>query len=111
MSENESIAEHGHAHGAGHAEGHHDHRRRYIVIWGVLLVFTMIEIGITFLPLPRWALIVGLLAFMLAKASVVGLYYMHLITEKTALRWVIILPGLLAALYGIVLIREAISRW
>ncbi|MCC7538838.1 MAG: cytochrome C oxidase subunit IV family protein [Deltaproteobacteria bacterium] len=112
MSDHDSTAEHAHGHaesGGGH--GHHDHRRRYVVIWGVLLLFTMIEIGITFLPIPRWSLILGLLVFMVAKAALVGLYYMHLISEKAALKWVIVLPGLLGALYAIVLVREAIARW
>ena len=77
----------------------------------MLLLFTMIEIGITFLPIPRWSLILGLLVFMVAKAALVGLYYMHLISEKAALKWVIVLPGLLGALYAIVLVREAIARW
>lgn len=100
-----------HAADAGH--GHDNPRRRYLIIWGVLLLFTVIEIAAA-LIIPatlRPILIATLLVFMAAKAGTVGAFYMHLIDERGVLKSVIMIPGVLGALYAIVLIREAIARW
>lgn len=112
MSGPETSQEHAAVAEAPH--GAHDNpRRRYVIIWAILLVFTLIEVGASVLvPHELRAVLIGtLLVFMLAKACLVGAFFMHLITEKRALRSVIVLPGTLLAIYAVVLIREALARW
>ncbi len=50
-------------------------RPNYVGIFIVLAVLTMIEVGVTYLPLPRIPILVPLA---LIKASLVALFYMHL---------------------------------
>lgn len=50
-------------------------RSNYVGVFIVLAVLTMIELGVTYLPLPRIPILVPLA---LIKASLVALFYMHL---------------------------------
>jgi caa(3)-type oxidase subunit IV len=50
-------------------------RRTYVLVFVALAVLTAIEVGVTYLPVPR-ALILVPLAFV--KAGLVALFYMHL---------------------------------
>ncbi len=47
----------------------------YIGIFAALAVLTMIEVGVTYLPIPRIPVLVPLA---IAKAALVVLFYMHL---------------------------------
>ncbi len=51
------------------------HKPNYIAIFVALAVLTMIEIGVTFTPLPRIPVLVPLA---ILKAALVILFYMHL---------------------------------
>lgn len=88
----DSIEHAGAAHAAApveHAEGdaeHHD--PPYILIWVVLLVLTLAEVGYAFLSLPQFWLAFGLIIMALWKAALVALYYMHLRWEPQRL-WVL----------------------
>ena len=71
----------------GHAEPEH-HEAPYMLIWGVLLVLTLAEVGYAFLSLPRLWLALGLIVMAIWKAVLVALYYMHLRFEPKRL-WVL----------------------
>ena len=73
--------------GAGHAEGEH-HEAPYLLIWAVLLVLTLAEVGYAFLSLPKFWLALGLIVMAIWKALLVALYYMHLRFEPKRL-WVL----------------------
>ena len=68
-------------------EEHHD--PPYLLIWVVLLVMTMAEVGYAFLSLPKFWLALGLCVMAIWKAILVALYYMHLRWEPRRL-WVLI---------------------
>ena len=70
-----------------HAEGE-NHNAPYMLIWGVLLVLTLAEVGYAFLSLPKIWLAIGLIVMAVWKAILVALYYMHLRWEPKRL-WVL----------------------
>ncbi len=47
----------------------------YIGVFGVLAFLTIIEVGVTYLPIPRLLVLIPL---SLIKAALVALFYMHL---------------------------------
>jgi cytochrome c oxidase subunit IV len=47
----------------------------YVAVFGVLALITAVEIGVTYLPVPRAPILVPLA---LIKAGLVALFYMHL---------------------------------
>ena len=61
---------------------------RYILIWVVLLVLTMAEVGYAFMDLPNVWLATGLIIMALWKALLVAMYFMHLRYEPRRL-WVL----------------------
>ena len=73
---------------AAHAE-HAEHKEPpYFLIFGVLLVLTLAEVGYAFLSLPQFWLAFGLIVMALWKAALVALYYMHLRFEPQRL-WIL----------------------
>jgi len=72
-----------HGSGAEHADA------PYMLIWGVLIVLTLAEVGYAFLSLPKFWLAFGLVAMAVWKAALVALYYMHLRWEPRSL-WVLV---------------------
>ena len=67
-----------------HTQGEH-HDPPYMLIFGVLLVMTLAEVGYAFLALPKIWLAIGLCVMAVWKAILVALYYMHLRWEPPRL--------------------------
>jgi caa(3)-type oxidase subunit IV len=59
--------------------------RIYRITWIILLIITVAMLAAEALHMPRWFLIVFLLAFMMVKASMIGGNFMHLRYEKPSL--------------------------
>jgi cytochrome c oxidase subunit 4 len=79
---------------------------RYFLIWGVLLVLTLAEVGYAFLELPKFWLAVGLIVMAIWKALLVALYYMHLRFEPKRM-WVLAASPLpLAVILVVAVITE-----
>lgn len=57
----------------------------YWIVWGVLLVLTLIMMAIGSVTIPKALLLGILLLAMLVKASLIGGYFMHLRFERLAL--------------------------
>ena len=57
----------------------------YIAIWWILLAVTVMEVGYSFLKIPRPILILGLVVMAVFKAVLVALYFMHLKFERKSL--------------------------
>ena len=66
---------------------HHD--PPYMLIFVVLLVMTLAEVGYAFLSLPKFWLALGLCVMAIWKALLVALYYMHLRWEPSRL-WILV---------------------
>ena len=79
---------------------------RYMLIWVVLLVLTLAEVGYAFLDLPKFWLAVGLIIMAVWKAVLVALYYMHLRFEPQKM-WILALSPLpLAVIFVLATITE-----
>ena len=57
----------------------------YMTIFWILLTVTVLEVGYSFLKVPRGVLITGLVALAVFKALLVALYFMHLKFERKSL--------------------------
>ncbi len=86
-------------------EQEHAHPR-YILIWVVLLVLTLAELGYAFLDLPKVVLSVGLVLMAVWKAVMVAMYYMHLKYEPRRLWILAVSPLPLAVILVLAVISE-----
>ena len=73
-------------------------QRSYIAVFGLLALLTLIEIGVTYLPLPRVPILVPLA---ILKATLVALFYMHLKYDRKIFT-VVFVMGLLMGI-GLIL--------
>lgn len=91
------------------AEHGHVNRKSYLIVFGVLAVLTILEILVALpsMGVPPGPKVVALIAMALSKASLVGLFFMHLKHEMRALKLTVALPFLFPALYAVILIGEA----
>ncbi len=80
------------------AENSHRMQRTYVIVFGALAALTALEVGVTYLPLPRIPVLVPLA---LAKAALVAMFYMHLRYDKRVFA-LIFLFGVLMAIALIV---------
>ncbi len=60
----------------------------YILIWVILLVLTLGELGYAFMDLPKIVLAIGLIGMAVWKALLVAIYYMHLRHEPRRM-WIL----------------------
>ncbi len=76
----------------------------YWRIWLVLLVLTAVMIFVDQMQMPRTVLVLVLVSAMLAKATLIAGYFMHLRFEKLFLRLAVLLGLLIngAILYGLI---------
>lgn len=86
-------------------EQEHAHPR-YILIWFILLVLTLAEVGYAFLDLPKVVLAVGLVFMAVWKAALVAMYYMHLRYEPRRLWVLAVSPLPLAVILVLAVITE-----
>ena len=92
---------------------HASHSRRpYIVIFGLLFAFTILEVVVALpsLGVGRGFKISALILLALTKAGMVALWFMHLKSEFKAMRWSVLIPFAFPALYAFILIAEASWR-
>jgi caa(3)-type oxidase subunit IV len=95
----------------GHAHAHKPNVKEYMIIFAVLAVLTVLEVGVAQVPgLSKTILGVTLVGLALVKAACVGLYYMHLKHETRILRLSVAIPMATPAFYALVLIVEAAWR-
>jgi cytochrome c oxidase subunit IV len=86
-------------------------RTQYLVVFAVLGLLTLVELGVVRTPgIARPAVVVALVTLAIAKAALIALYYMHLRFETRFLRATVLGPLVAPAIYGLVLIAEAGTR-
>ena len=73
------------------AEDVKKHVKIYITVFVALAALTVITVGISYLHLPTHIAIVFALAVAIIKGSLVACYFMHLISEKKIIYWVLTL--------------------
>lgn len=86
------------ADGHATAEAHSESTRKYWIIGAVLAVITIIEVLITFVPMPHEFLFVILMILAFVKGAGVVMYFMHLQGDFKVFQFVFIVPFSLASL-------------
>ena len=82
-------------HAAAHAKGQQHPLGVYFRIWGLLFVLSIASYMVDYLHVQgmlRWTLII---AFMLLKAGLIVAVFMHMMWERLALVYAIVVPPLL----------------
>ena len=85
----------GHGAGQAHVEGQQHPLGVYFKIWGLLFVLSAASYAVDYFGLQgylRWTLIV---VFMLLKAGLIVAVFMHMVWERLALMYAILVPPLL----------------
>ncbi len=83
-----------------------NHKKEYFTIFAVLVILTLLELGVVYTHVARGLMISALILLAIAKATSVALWYMHLKSERRALKFIVSLPAIFAAIYAIGLILE-----
>ncbi len=73
-------------------------------------MLTAVEIGVTFLGLPRKLLVALLVGLAVWKAALVALHFMHLEIEKTTLTIVAVVPFILCVFLSLMLLPDIYPR-
>jgi cytochrome c oxidase subunit 4 len=93
------------------ARGRATHRAQYVVVFVVLAVLTLVELGVARTAgIAKPAVVAALVALAIAKAALIALFYMHLRFETRILRLTVLGPLVAPAVYGVVLIAEASAK-
>jgi caa(3)-type oxidase subunit IV len=82
----------------------------YLRIFWILLVLTIIEVGITYLGLPKMLLAALLVTLAVWKAALVAMHFMHLKFEKKTLTIVALAPFVLCVLLILMLLPDIFPR-
>jgi cytochrome c oxidase subunit 4 len=75
----------------GHAAEIDRHVRTYVMVFVALMVLTVVTVGIYYLHLSKPAAIALALVVATVKGSLVACFFMHLMSEKKLVYWVLIL--------------------
>ncbi|MBI2986962.1 MAG: cytochrome C oxidase subunit IV family protein [Deltaproteobacteria bacterium] len=79
----------------------------YLGVFWWLLALTILEIAVIYMPVARMIIVILLIGLALSKASLVGLYFMHLKFERFTLGLVALTP-LVLCLFLILMISPDI---
>ncbi len=104
MSNTEAHAE---AHAEAHSEGQQHPLGIYIKIWALLFVLSACSYLVDYVGLQgylRWSLII---LFMLLKAGLIVAVFMHMLWERLALLYAILIPPILVMVFLFLMTHEA----
>lgn len=65
------------------------HVRVYVTVFGALAVLTVVTVAVAYLHLPIWPALIIALIIATIKGGLVASYFMHLISEKKVIYWVL----------------------
>ena len=95
--------------GDNHAADIDRHVRTAMIVFGALMVLTVVTVGVYYLDLSVQASIALALFIASIKASLVACFFMHLISEKKLIYWVLILT--VAFFFVLLLVPMLTSMW
>ena len=90
------------------------HVKMYFLVFASLAILTVVTVLVSYLSMPFVPALLAALAIATLKASLVALYFMHLINERQVILWVLLLSGifliaLFALFIGAYIDQEAIT--
>ncbi len=65
------------------------HVRVYLTVFGALAVLTVVTVAVGYLRLPIWPALIIALIIATVKGGLVAGYFMHLISEKKVIYWIL----------------------
>lgn len=94
-----------HAHPTHHDSHHDDHHgghddspeairkeiRRYLIVFGILAILTVVTVAIAQLHLPTWQAVTLALVVATVKGSLVAAFFMHLVSERKLIYAVLVM--------------------
>ena len=84
------------------------HVRIYMLVFGSLMVLTLVTVGVRYLDLPVVPAIMVALAIAIVKGSLVACYFMHLISERKLIFAVLVFTVLF---FFAVLLLPLFTHW
>jgi cytochrome c oxidase subunit IV len=78
----------------------------YMAVFWWLLVLTIIELAVIYMPLARLAIVVMLVVLAVTKAALVALFFMHLKFERITLGWIALSPFVLCVFLILMLMPD-----
>ncbi len=89
----------------------HINRKEYWTIFFVLFVMTVLEVGVVFIPgIGKAPMVTALTGLAIAKAGLVGWFFMHLSHDTATIRNGVIVSLAIPFFYAIALIADAAWR-
>ena len=89
----------------------HINRKEYWIIFLLLFVLTLLEVGVVFVPgIAKPMMITALVGMALVKACMVGWFFMHLSHDAASIRNGVAICMGMPFFYAFVLIAEALWR-
>jgi cytochrome c oxidase subunit IV len=86
-------------------------RTQHVVVFVVLGVLTLVELGVARTSgISKPGVVTALVTLAIAKAALIALFYMHLRFETRILKLTVLAPLVAPAIYGLVLIAESAAR-
>jgi caa(3)-type oxidase, subunit IV len=82
----------------------------YMAVFWWLLVLTILEVAVIYVPIVRIAVVILLVAMAISKAALVALYFMHLKFEKRTLAIIALSPFVLCVFLILMLTPDIFPR-
>jgi cytochrome c oxidase subunit 4 len=82
----------------------------YIGVFWWLLILTVIEIGVIYMPLAKVVIAVLLVSLAISKAALVALFFMHLKFERITLGYIALSPFILCVFLILMLLPDIFPR-
>lgn len=82
------------------------HVRIYIAVFAALAALTVVTVTVSYLHLPLRKAVAVALAIATVKASLVALFFMHLISERSVIFWILALTFIF---FGVLLALPVLS--
>jgi cytochrome c oxidase subunit 4 len=82
----------------------------YMGVFWWLLILTVVEIGVIYMPLTKTVIAALLIALAVSKAALVALYFMHLKFERVTLGLVALSPFVLCVFLILMLLPDIFAR-
>lgn len=94
------------------AESIAQEERRYFQVFFWLFVLTVLEVGVTYVPISKFMIGVMLVLLAGTKAAMVALFYMHLAHETRTLAYIALTPAVLCVFLIFMLLPDlgAVTR-
>ena len=93
--------------GHGHVEGQQHPVKVYLVVWGWLFILSLCSYLVDYFQLQgylRWSLI---LLFMIVKAGLIVAVFMHMVWERLALTYAILVPPVVVLVFVAIMVFES----